>query len=99
MCILDAQSLSKHQGRYIAKLHVARDGGMLDLWNSKTGAKGRERKCPVRLFLARPGQGGRLPPDQPAKLLVVNILCHEKGIENEESGLVVLHISILPSGD
>lgn len=33
------------------------------------------------------------------KLLVVNILCHEKGIENEEPGLVVLHISILPSGD
>jgi len=99
MCILDAQSLSKHQGRYIAKLHVARDGGMLDLWNSKNRSQrpGAQVSCPPS---SRSTRSRRTPaPDQPAKLLVVNILCHEKGIENEEPGLVVLHISILPSGD
>ncbi|PYT05389.1 MAG: hypothetical protein DMF60_12140 [Acidobacteria bacterium] len=78
-----------HQARYIANPYDARDDGKSSVLEfEEQGSAG----IPDCLFSrAKPGRQGCLHSHAvpPARVIVVNILLHEKGIENGELALVI----------
>ena len=79
-----------HQARYIANPYDARDDGKSSVWEFEE--QGECRGISDCLFSrAKPGRQGCLHSHAvpPARVIVVNILLHEKGIENGELALVI----------